>query len=352
MAPHVPFPPPEPRRRGLRADPRLKGLFFVTLSGLLHLAGCRRPGPELPIGILRANSVAEIHLAAQAGFDSIQTDIADPEGLSQLMSMAQRAGIAETFVRPTADLSRIPGSIRASLVRSLSSPEMGQGATAASPALSPGPQDKMPPAWTSLPGRPGQPDMAIQVVGPVSVMGIDPMNPWGPGFVRPEGRELWTILETRPRSVEEGDSPHERASQASSIIELRYASYLLLLKGSRGLWFQAGFRPEEDWFPLSWVVRELASFKPVLTGGKPLPKEFLSAPSGMLVGAWRHRWRRYIVLLNTASAPLPLPTGLLSSRWRPLYELRRELNELTVVSHGRPCLRKHQVLVLEERLPF
>ncbi len=113
--------------------------------------------------------------------------------------------------------------------------------------------------------------------------------------------------------------------------QVRYMTYLAIARGANGIFYftyngsdgiPLPSRPER-WNTYQRMAAELDALSPVLKKNKPgvLPA---GLDTRFAARAFKKGWKTYLILLNPAAEPLPLPAGVLKA-WRPLFALHRAL---------------------------
>lgn len=168
---------------------------------------------------------------------------------------------------------------------------------------------------------------------------------------REEGWQDWWEL---VRSAA-GRSPWVRAELDAggppSHSRLRFAAYLTLLAGGRGLLLEAGpaeIQLPERALPLAALARELEYLEPILREGSPASLPFARG-EGIEGLALLYRGRDYVLILNRERKPVLWPTALNERAWRALFEERRDPLELLERDGQRRLLPPGRVLVLEKK---
>jgi len=177
----------------------------------------------------------------------------------------------------------------------------------------------------------------------------------------PPGKTLWMILQAFDwRDSPQKDPNKPRIGRFPTHREMRFMTYLSIVHGAKGIFYFCFVKPggrtlldvPEEWQALVRVVRELKALQPMLESGEPAPMPFALAAEGVEGRAWRWKGRDYVVLVNRRDAPAPVPREALASRWRALFEVRRDVGDSLSLKDGVPFLAPYQALVLESRLRF
>jgi hypothetical protein len=103
----------------------------------------------------------------------------------------------------------------------------------------------------------------------------------------------------------------------------------------------------EEWQAVARLAREVAGARPIVESGSieavPFP-----VPAGVDIRAWALHGRRYVLLVNSSSTPVPLGGDLLEP-WRALFEVRADARLLLPACGASYCLAPQRVLWLEGR---
>jgi len=135
-----------------------------------------------------------------------------------------------------------------------------------------------------------------------------------------------------------------------SYFELRYHAFLAASRGADSIVFadsgESWSQSPEHWQAVARVAGELSALAPIFSSGKPIaPTEKLS--KGLDAALWHWHGKDYLILLNHGKDCQPPPGSSVDSRWRPLFEIRRDAVETLALLGHKPCLDPGRVLVLE-----
>lgn len=172
------------------------------------------------------------------------------------------------------------------------------------------------------------------------------------------GKPLWFVVQAFDwREEVQQDPKKPRVGRFPEETEIRFMSYLAVMHGARGLFYFRLVRPDgksllelpELWTRVSRVTREMSLLKPIFADGTLATLPFVPDPiAGPEARCWRYRGRRYVVLANRDALKRALvPDELLKSRWRPLFQMRRDPREALVGDGSKWFLKPHQVMVFE-----
>lgn len=164
------------------------------------------------------------------------------------------------------------------------------------------------------------------------------------------GRTVWAVLQAFDwRGSPQHDPTKPRIGRMPAPGEIRFMSYDAVLNGAQGVWYFS--YSTEAVAAAGATAREMRDLAPVFMRGRPIPLPFPFDPEGLEARAWTYHGRDYVVLVNrTRGRDLLVPAVLLESRWRPLFEPRRDPREALRNVEGEYYLPQYQVLVLESRL--
>lgn len=173
----------------------------------------------------------------------------------------------------------------------------------------------------------------------------------------PRGKPLWMVLQAMDwRDYADPKRPGPAVGRFPDHAEIRFMSYLAVLRGAKGLFYFSFRKPSgktlldypEQWQALTRVSREMRRMEPVFARGRLIHLPFPPNPDGPQARAWRYRGRDYVVILNRKGHVMQkLPEELLKPEWRPLFESRRDPRELLKAADRAWYLRPYQVLILE-----
>ena len=138
--------------------------------------------------------------------------------------------------------------------------------------------------------------------------------------------------------------------------DLRFKSYRAIVEGKKGIFYFTSNMPEdqilrdypEQWQALAKVVGELKSLQPIFEARQPVTLPFMPTPDGVCARAWRYQGRDYVIILNSkVGFYKKIPNELLSFKWRPLFEIRRDPRDSLKFLNKAWYLRPRQVMVFE-----
>lgn len=175
----------------------------------------------------------------------------------------------------------------------------------------------------------------------------------------PREKPFWFVVQAFDwKEFPQHNSSKPRIGRFPKFEEIRFMSYMAVVRGARGLFFFTMRKQEKNlldfpelWQAVSRVTREFKSLQPILENGRLAPLPFPADPDGPQARAWRYRGRDYLVILNRKKNVLQkIPDELLREDWRPLFENRRDPRDLLTKIEPAWYLRPYQVLVLESAL--
>lgn len=176
----------------------------------------------------------------------------------------------------------------------------------------------------------------------------------------PDGKPIWAVVQAFDwRDYAQRDPRKRRTGRFPNYLEIRFMSYAAVVHGAEGIYYFTLRKPggrtlldvPEELQAVTRVVSELRSLQPILEKGVPSVLPFEAPERKIEAKAWRYKSRVYLIVLNrSGKAPARIPNELLDSRWRPLFERRREAKELLLQRDGSWYIRPYQVLVFESRL--
>ena len=160
-------------------------------------------------------------------------------------------------------------------------------------------------------------------------------------------KPLWAVIQ----AFDWMDYPQRRTPKVGRFPkaeELRFMTWLSVIRGARGIFF---FKYTDElraeparWRILSSLARELQSVSPwLMKGGEA---EVPGWADGLAALHLKLGGRSLLILANSRSEPVPLESAELDD-WRPLNEKRRSLR-LLLPGRGRPELPPYRVLLLEK----
>ncbi|MBI3289040.1 MAG: hypothetical protein HYZ74_05945 [Elusimicrobia bacterium] len=360
-------------------SPRPEGALKRELLLLLLIAasaacaggprGSRAALTRFPIGIYQVDEPRHLARLKEDGFDAFLPYADDPATLSALAQEARRVGmrmiavpdklreagvstkgwpVDAWYLFDEPDVHRLSSAALQGLSDKTRAwdPErpqtfvIGQGAPA---RLYAGVADVMMMDWYPIPHRTAE-SVAEQIDLVVSVL--------------PAGKPFWMVVQaydwadqiTDPEKLKKGLRFPTRA-------EIRFMSYVSVLHGARGLFYFALTKKKktlfdypELWQAVSGVTREMRRMQPIFERGRGIPLPFAIPTGGLEAGAWRHRGRDYVVLVNRrARRDWRVPAEILDGRWRARFASADDPKALLRRFGSAYYLRAQDVLVLESR---
>lgn len=143
------------------------------------------------------------------------------------------------------------------------------------------------------------------------------------------GRPVWAVLQAYDWRDQAQRNPNvPRIGRFPTAGEIRFMSYLALVRGARGLFYFTFTKPggrtlldvPDQWYALTIVVHELFGLSTVLGHGTPLAARPDAVP-GFTARAWRDPGSReeIVVLVNeSADHAAMVPPLLRQDRWMPI----------------------------------
>ena len=137
---------------------------------------------------------------------------------------------------------------------------------------------------------------------------------------------------------------------------LRFSIARAVVEGSSGVFLRLPRTPAgrdlleyvEEWQAVERAAREILAMRPIIQGGTAASTPFV-VPAGIELRAWAFRGRRYVLLVNSSEAPLPLQQEGIAS-WRALFTVRSDARQVLTPCAADLCLPPGGVLWLEGRL--
>ncbi len=345
-------------------------LCAVGLAGFVA-CGVNHPARFFPVGIYCVDAPEALARLRRVGFNAAQTYRQDPVSLRALGAAARRADmrllagpfglmsasapardlpIAAWYLADEPDVDKI--SARDICARAQQAHTWSPG-TATALVVGAGGKagdykdcaDVMMVDWYPVPHLPLE-SAGEQVRLAVSAAG---------------GKPVWAVLQAMNWRDYPQRDPRRRIGRFPDIAEMRFMAYHAVLEGARGIWFYSFAKPygknleafPEEWFALSSVAGELAAMRPIFEQGAPEHLPFTPGPGGVLAKAWRYHGRDYVVMTSPGPVVMRMvPEEVLGTRWRPLFESRRDQRDLLVQVGAQYYLPPYRVLVLESRMRF
>ncbi len=350
--------------RKAREASKVRAALFVLGAGL---AACAKPAPFFPVGLYGVDDPKALASLREAGFNAIQSYSRDAALLSGLARAARSAGLRALF-HPDALMSSGAAARGVPLAAwyLVDEPDVQRMAPEALAR-----REAEVKAWSGGATTAfvlGDGRAAERYAGSGDVLMVDwypvphlPLTSVGEQVRRTveaaKGRPVWAVIQAFDwRDYPQHDPRKPRIGRFPDLVELRFMSYLALIEGARGLWFFSYRRPSgltladspELWWPVTSVAREVSLLAPALAEGRRLgtPPALGAGLKGLMLS---HAGRTYYLLANASAARVPLPAYYRDARFRPLFEVRRSVEENLDVDKDGAWLAPWRVLVLESR---
>lgn len=143
-----------------------------------------------------------------------------------------------------------------------------------------------------------------------------------------KGRPVWAVIQAYDWRDQAQRNPGPRIGRFPTTGEIRFMSYLALVRGAQGLFYFQFSKPggktlldfPDQWFALTSVVHELSQLASTMARGVSMPARPGSIP-GLTVRAWRDpaAGEEVVVLVNESpDRAATVPPVLRQDRWQPL----------------------------------
>ncbi|NNN06418.1 MAG: hypothetical protein HKL90_11000 [Elusimicrobia bacterium] len=341
-----------------------------TAAAIFLLAACAPKPVEFPVGMYAVSTPAQAEALKSLGFNALQSYQSEPKDVAALASAARQNGQlllispdgamkagahagdfpgAVWYIQDEPDVSRVTPAqlsahdrrVKAWAPRNLTAFVVGDARKAKD---YPGTADVLMEDWYPVPHLP------LESSGDMVKRAADAAG----------GRRVWAVLQAFDwRLSPQHDPSKPRIGRFPTADEIRFMSYDAVLNGAQGVWYFA-LEPA-DTFNLQHApellkrvadaARQMSALAPVFARGRDIAPPFAPYPGAPAARAWTYHGRDYVILAARPTGhALKCPPELLASRWRPLFENRRDPRDLLFFWHGDYYLNEHRVLVLESRL--